>query len=330
MSKLRVLSLFSGIGAFEKALTNIGIDYDLVGFSEIDKYAIKSYCAIHGVSDELNLGDVSKIDTDNIPDCDLITYGFPCQSFSVQGKKLGFEDKEKGGLFFEAMRVARDKQPKYLIAENVKNLVSHDNGNTFSTILATLDDIGYNNYYKVLNSVDYGIPQRRERIFIISIRKDLDDGNFEFPKQIPLNTRVKDIIDFEYKRRHIKNSLKPYLDSKYHKEFKSKDFIVKVFDGVSQGYFKSSFSQNRIYSIEGVCPTLTTEYDSPVFLEIGGLLNSKERFLLQGFTLDDYDKVCDVIPERQLSKQAGNSISINVLECIFRNLYKTNKMQNKQ
>ena len=176
----------------------------------------------------------------------------------------------------------------------------------------------------MLNSVDYGVPQRRERIFIISIRKDLDDGTFEFPKQIPLNVRVKDIIDFEYKRRHIKDSLKPYLDSEYHKEFKSKDFIVKVFDGVSQGYFKSSFSQNRIYSIEGVCPTLTTGYDSPVFLEICGLLNSKERFLLQGFTADDYNKVCGFIPERQLAKQAGNSISVNVLEYIFKNLFINN------
>lgn len=325
MRKLRVLSLFSGIGAFEKALTNIGIDYDLVNYCEFDKYASKSYSLIHNVSEDMNLGDITKVNENDLPECDLITYGFPCQSFSVQGKKLGFKDKEKGGLFFETMRIARKLKPKYLIAENVKNLVSHDNGNTFSTILATLDDIGYNNYYKVLNSVDYGVPQRRERIFIISIRKDLDDGTFEFPKQIPLNVRVKDIIDFEYKGRHIKESLRPYLDSKYHKEFKSKDFIVKVFDGVSQGYFKSSFSQNRIYSIEGTCPTLTTGYDSPVFLEIGGLLNGKERFLLQGFTEEDYYKVEGHILERQLAKQAGNSISVNVLEHIFKNLFINNK-----
>ena len=320
MNKLRVLSLFSGIGAFEKALANIGVEYDLVNYCEFDKYASKAYSLIHNVSESLNLGDITKVDENNLSECDLITYGFPCQSFSVQGKKLGFKDKEKGGLFFETMRVASKLKPKYLIAENVKNLVGHDNGNTFSTILNTLNDLGYNNYYKTLNSVDFGVPHRRERIFIISIRKDLDNNRFEFPNGQKLNKTVRDIVDNSYKNRHIKDSLRPYLNKQYHKEFKSKDGLIKVFDGVSQGYFTSSFSQNRIYSIDGVSPTLTTGYDSPVFYEINGLLNGKERLLLQGFTEEDYNNIKDVIPERQIAKQAGNSISVNVLEYIFKNL----------
>ena len=320
MNKLRVLSLFSGLGAFEKALANIGVEYDLVNYCEFDKYASKAYSLIHNVSESLNLGDITKVDENNLSECDLITYGFPCQSFSVQGKKLGFKDKEKGGLFFETMRVASKLKPKYLIAENVKNLVGHDNGNTFSTILNTLNDLGYNNYYKTLNSVDFGVPHRRERIFIISIRKDLDNNRLEFPNGQKLNKTVRDIVDNSYKNRHIKDSLRPYLNKQYHKEFKSKDGLIKVFDGVSQGYFTSSFSQNRIYSIDGVSPTLTTGYDSPVFYEINGLLNGKERLLLQGFTEEDYNNIKDVIPERQIAKQAGNSISVNVLEYIFKNL----------
>ena len=320
MSKLRVLSLFSGIGAFEKALDNIGIEYDLVNYCEFDKYASKAYSLIHNVPELLNLGDITKVDENNLSECDLITYGFPCQSFSVQGKKLGFKDKEKGGLFFETMRVASKLKPKYLIAENVKNLVGHDNGNTFSTILNTLNDLGYNNYYKTLNSVDFGVPHRRERIFIISIRKDLDNNKFEFPSGQKLNKTVRDIVDSSCKNRHIKDSLRPYLNKQYHKEFKSKDGLIKVFDGVSQGYFTSSFSQNRIYSIDGVSPTLTTGYDSPVFYEINGLLNGKERLLLQGFAEEDYNNIKDLIPERQIAKQAGNSISVNVLESIFKNL----------
>ena len=320
MNKLRVLSLFSGIGAFEKALANIGVEYDLVNYCEFDKYASKAYSLIHNVSESLNLGDITKVDENNLSECDLITYGFPCQSFSVQGKKLGFKDKEKGGLFFETMRVASKLKPKYLIAENVKNLVGHDNGNTFSTILNTLNDLGYNNYYKTLNSVDFGVPHRRERIFIISIRKDLDNNKFEFPSGQKLNKTVRDIVDSSCKNRHIKDSLRPYLNKQYHKEFKSKDGLIKVFDGVSQGYFTSSFSQNRIYSIDGVSPTITTGYDSPVFYEINGLLNGKERLLLQGFAEEDYNNIKDLIPERQIAKQAGNSISVNVLESIFKNL----------
>ena len=217
---MNLLSLFSGIGAFEKALDNEGIKYNLVNYCEIDKYASRSYATIHNVSEELNLIDVTKVDTSNLSDIDLITYGFPCQDISQAGNQKGFTDKNgertRSGLFFEALRIIKDLKPKYAIAENVKALTSKKFKTEFETVLSSLNDAGYNNYYKVLNAKDYGIPQNRERVFIVSIRKDIDDGFFCFPAPQPLNIRLKDILEDnvdekfylkETKEFFIKNSL---------------------------------------------------------------------------------------------------------------------------
>lgn len=198
---MKVLSLFSGIGAFEKALDNLQIPYELAGFSEIDKYAVKSYCAIHGVDESMNLGDITKIDAKELPkDIDLITYGFPCQDISLAGKQKGlFHDdgsKTRSGLFFEALRVIETTQPRVAIAENVKNLTGKKFKEQFALVLESLDEAGYNNYWKVLNAKDYGIPQNRERVFIISIRKDIDNG-YEFPEPFPLELRLRDMLDDE-------------------------------------------------------------------------------------------------------------------------------------
>ena len=169
---LKVLSLFSGIGAFEKALEWLNIDYELVGFSEIDKYAIRSYCAIHGVDESLNLGDVSKIDTSKLSkDIDLLTHGSPCQDFSLAGKQAG-GDKDSGtrsSLMYETIRIIGDIKPKYIIWENVKNLLSKKHIHNFNNYLKALDDLGYNSYYQVLNSKDYGIPQNREREYLLLV-----------------------------------------------------------------------------------------------------------------------------------------------------------------
>lgn len=199
---MKVLSLFSGIGAFEKALDNLQIPYELAGFSEIDKYAVKSYCAIHGVDESMNLGDITKIDEKALPkDIDLITYGFPCQDISIAGKQKGmFNDdgtQTRSGLFFEALRIIEATKPSIAIAENVKNLTSKKFKEQFKIVLDSLEAAGYNNYWKVLNAKDYGIPQNRERVFIISIRKDIDDGEFEFPEGFPLELRLKDMLDDE-------------------------------------------------------------------------------------------------------------------------------------
>lgn len=198
---MKVLSLFSGIGAFEKALDNLQIPYELAGFSEIDKYAVKSYCAIRGVDESMNLGDITKIDEKALPkDIDLITYGFPCQDISLAGKQKGmFNDdgtQTRSGLFFEALRIIEATKPKIAIAENVKNLTGKKFKEQFELVLKSLEEAGYSNYWKVLNAKDYGIPQNRERVFIISIRKDIDKG-FEFPEPFPLKLRLKDMLDDE-------------------------------------------------------------------------------------------------------------------------------------
>lgn len=184
MRKIKLLSLFSGIGAFETALDRMNIEYELVNFCEIDKYAAKSYCAVHKVDENKNLGDITKVDTSLLPnDIDLITYGFPCQDISLAGLQKGFSDngeRTRSGLFFEALRIIEDTKPRVAIAENVRNLVSKKFANEFQIVLDSLEQAGYNNYWQVLNSKNYGIPQHRERLFIVSIRKDLDDGKFKF------------------------------------------------------------------------------------------------------------------------------------------------------
>lgn len=199
-NKVRFLSLFSGIGAFEKSLDNLGIPYELVGFSEIDKYAVKSYCAIHGVEESMNLGDITKIKEEDLPkDIDLITYGFPCQDISLSGKQKGMFNEDgthtRSGLFFEALRIIEATQPRIAIAENVKNLTSKKFAEQFKIVLDSLEQAGYNNYWKVLNAKDFGIPQNRERVFIISIRKDIDDGRFAFPEPVQLELRLKDVLE---------------------------------------------------------------------------------------------------------------------------------------
>ena len=218
---MKVLSLFSGIGAFEKALGRLNIDYELVAFSEIDKYATKSYCAIHGVDESMNLGDITEVDENSLPkDIDLITYGFPCQDISLAGKQKGmFNDdgtQTRSGLFFEALRIIEATKPKIAIAENVKNLTGKKFKEQFALVLESLDEAGYNNYWKVLNAKDYGIPQNRERVFIISIRKDIDKG-YEFPEPFPLELRLRDMLDDE-------------VDEKFYLSTKC---IERVYDSVS-------------------------------------------------------------------------------------------------
>lgn len=209
---IKLLSLFSGIGAFETALRRGGHEYQLIGYCEIDKYAANAYSQIHGVSENYNLVDVTKVNTVLMDDVDLITYGFPCQDISAAGKQRGFEDAEgnrtRSGLFFEALRIIEETCPLYAIAENVKALTSKKFEKEFKTVLDSLDGAGYNNYWAVLNAKDYGIPQNRERVFIVSIRKDIDNGGFKFPEKMPLNIRVKDILENEVDEKYYINTEK--------------------------------------------------------------------------------------------------------------------------
>ena len=192
---LKLLSLFTGIGAFEKALENLGINYELVGFSEIDKFAIKSYCTIHNLPEYKNLGDVSKIEIDKIPDFDLLTWGFPCQDISIAGRMKGIKEGTRSGLYYEGYKILKAKRPGISIIENVKNLTSKRFKEQFETILKDIEELGYNNYWQVLNAKNYSVPQNRERIFIVSIRKDIDKNNFVFPSPVELKLKLKDLLE---------------------------------------------------------------------------------------------------------------------------------------
>lgn len=182
---MKVLSLFSGIGAFERALENLNIPFSLVGYSEIDKYASKAYSLLHNVQETMNLGDITSINVGLLPkDIDLITYGFPCQDISLAGKRKGLEfngEKTRSGLVWDALNIIKHCQPKVAICENVRNLTSKKFSMAFNEILKNLEDIGHNNYYQVLNAKDYGVPQNRARVFIVSIRKDIDKNLFKMP-----------------------------------------------------------------------------------------------------------------------------------------------------
>ena len=289
---MKLLSLFSGIGAFEKALDRLNINYELVNYCEIDKYASKAYAMMHDCDESLNLGDITKIDTTALPnDIDLITYGFPCQDISLAGKQKGFEEdgeRTRSGLFFEALRIIEDTKPRIAIAENVKNLTSKKFQKEFDIVLTSLEQAGYNNYWQVLNAKDYGIPQNRERVFIVSIRKDIDNGMFKFPEGFELEFRLKDMLeDGVDEKYYISNEMIEYISAKGTKNFKNCDSRINLevarpgttnylSDGLPEnfdlsaidikavrkyGIFDTETSKHQAGSVwdkEGLAPTLDT------------------------------------------------------------------------
>ena len=281
---LKLLSLFTGIGAFEKALERLNIDYELVGFSEIDKYAIKSYCTIHNVPENKNLGDVTKIETDKIPDFDLMSWGFPCQDISIAGRMEGIKEGTRSGLYYEGYKILKEKMPKYSIIENVKNLTSQRFKEQFDSILNDISELGYNNYWKVLNAKDYGVPQNRERVFIVSIRKDIDKSNFTFPSPVILNLKLKDILEdkvddkfyltengigrlIKKNNKLLKDCQNPSISScliaGYHKMSGNQNQYIAESNNVERvaGLFdteKSKHQAGSVYNPNGISPTLTT------------------------------------------------------------------------
>ena len=235
---LRVLEAFAGYGSQSIALRNLGIEYEVVAISEIDKYAIKAYEAIHGPTN--NLGDICKINPSDIPDHDLFTYSFPCQDLSVAGKQAGLGKGTRSGLLYECEKIIEAKKPKYLLLENVKNLVGKKFKPQFDEWLAYLESLGYTNYWKVLNAKDYGIPQNRERVFVVSILGD--HKPYKFADKMPLDKCIADILEDE-------------VDEKY--------YINKPFHLVNKGHqaeldIKGQDCIKRAYSPDKTAPTLTT------------------------------------------------------------------------
>lgn len=292
MEKLKVLSLFSGIGAFEKALTNIGIDYELVNYCEIDKYASKSYAAIHNVDESLNLGDITKININKLPNIDIITHGSPCQSWSVAGKQEG-GDKGSGtrsSLMWNTVEIVKQSKPKYVIWENVKNVLSKKHIHNFNQYLDELQELGYTNYYKVLNAKDFGIPQNRERIFVISIFGE--HNKYDFPERMKLEKNIKDILECNVDEKYYMNNekAKEFLEKVKENEYcnKNKNYIPEEnlvsYPLRSQEFVRIGFEEN--------CPTLSArDYKDPKIVRepvrLGGIFDDDKGKHQAGSVWDD-------------------------------------------
>ncbi len=290
---IKLLSLFSGIGAFEKALKNLNIEFELIYFCEINKYASKAYCLIHNENESKNLKDITKINIDELQDFDLITYGFPCQDISMAGKQKGFSENSntRSSLLWNVLEIIKYKKPKYCIAENVSTLLQDKFKNDFEKLINYFQELNYNTYWKILNTKNYGIPQNRERIFIISIRKDIDDLSFEFPKKIKYRFTLQELLNY--------------------------DNDIYIWTSQEGDKFKSM--------IKNCCPCLIRTHSNLKIETLKRRLFSFESLILQGFTNNDYMKIKDNISENQIFKLCGNSISVNVLEEIFKQLFLSNK-----
>ncbi len=291
---LRLIELFAGIGSQTQALTNIGIAHKVVAISEIDKYAIQSYEAMHGTAN--NLGDIRKIE--ELPDADLWTYSFPCQDISVAGKGAGIKEGTRSGLLFEVerlLRVASEKGtlPKYLLLENVKNLVSKKFKADFDKWLDFLAELGYTNYWRVLNAKDYGIPQNRERVFCVSIRGE--HKPFVFPKPKELSIRLRDMIDetvderFYLKESTIRSILRSTFNSRRDSirpgdglanTLLARDWrgpqCVQVGEVVGGKWDKMHDISKRVYEPDGIAPTVHCQQGGNTELKIA------EGFVLGG------------------------------------------------
>lgn len=384
---LKVGTDFSGIGSPEAALKRLNIPHHNVFACDIDKYAKKSFLELNSL--DLFYDDITTRDYKEVPQLDLYVAGFPCQSFSLAGKRGGFDDT-RGTLFFNVAEFIKVNQPKCFILENVKGLLSHDSGRTYQTITDVLtnsggtlngqmgmdsieDGLGYHVYTKVLNTKDYGIPQNRERIFIVGFK---DWKEFRFPKKIPLELRLKDILEQEVNDKYyLSDKMKNFVLNTNFREAKPinvnkispcikvggdtpcfVDDSIKVHSlyprssktgkggtgrlskedgttycldtGNSQAIEIIGGTQKNPTRMFDVSPTLTTAMgDGGGHIPIHNYKNNIRRLTplecwrLQGFTDEEFYKVEKVNSDTQLYKQAGNSITVNVMTEILRKIY---------
>ena len=318
--KLKFMDYCAGIGAGRIGLENNGLT--CVGFSEIDKQAEITYRKFFG-EDEINYGDLMKIDTDKLPDFDMMIAGFPCQTFSVIGQRKGMED-ERGQVIYGLIKIMLAKNVKYFILENVKGLTNHDGGNSLRVILSELEKAGYKVFYQVLNSIDYGVPQMRERIYFVGIRRDLvpDDFQFYFPERQP-RVDVKDYLidtkELEFSEKKVAyETFLQYLDNKYNKGQYNVKEILK------QDYLVIDTRQSDLRIYQNKVPTLRTGRHGILYVREGKFrkLSGYESLLLQGFPRELAKKVDGVIEEIHLLKQTGNAMTVNTIEAIARELFK--------
>lgn len=310
----KVLSFFAGVGGIDIAFENTGA-FDVIYANEFDKNARITYEKNFNL--QVDPRDIRNVKADELPDADVVLAGFPCQAFSVAGYRKGFED-ERGDLFFETLRIIIAKQPEVVFLENVKNMVTHDNGNTFRVIRQGLEQNGYYLKWAVLNATEYGnIPQNRERIYIVGFKSKEAYESFEFPNKIPLTTKLNEVIDFvnavDYKY--------------YYSQDKNPTFYDKLEEAITSQ--DTVYQWRRQYVREnksGVVPTLTANmgtggHNVPLILSELGIrkLTPRETFKVQGFP--KHYKLPE-IADGQLYKQAGNSVVVPVAERIAKEIKK--------
>lgn len=299
--KFTFIDLFAGIGGIRLGFEAVG--GECVFSSEYDEDACKTYFANFK---EYPAGDITKIDAQNIPDFDILLGGFPCQAFSIIGKKEGFSNETCGTLFFDIERILKKKKPKAFMLENVRNLTAHDGGKTFKIICSHLEALGYHVYSKVLNALDFGVPQKRERIIIVGF---LDDVIFEFPKPVPEKERktLSDILEenvdkMYYVRDRIRNSrIERLKDKNYPKPYISHENMAgSITPHPYSSALRAGASANYILINDERRPT------------------EREMLRLQGFP-ESY-KV--VVPYTKIKKQCGNSVAIPVIIAVARQMKK--------
>lgn len=297
--KFRFIDLFAGIGGIRLAFEHVG---GLCVFSsEWDKNACKTYKANFG---EEPFGDITKIDAKDIPEFDILLAGFPCQPFSIAGKKAGFNHETQGTLFFDVERILKEKRPKAFLLENVKNLVSHDSGNTFRTIISHLEALGYHVYSKVLNALDYGVPQKRERIIICGF---INDVNFEFPQPVPLEQRksLADVLEASVESKYyVKDSIRMSRLAR----LRDKDFPKPY---ISHENIAGSITPHSY------CSALRAGASANYIL-INDERRPTERELLRIQGFPDTFKI--VVNYGQIKHQTGNSVAVPMIEAVAKQM----------
>ena len=316
---IQFIDLFAGLGGFRLAMESFGAE--CVFSSEKDVHAQDVY--ERNFTDRPH-GDITKIAAEDIPQHDILCAGFPCQAFSISGKQRGFEDT-RGTLFFDVARIIKTCQPKVVFLENVKNFATHDKGRTIKTVQNTMNELGYDFHYKVLNATDFGVPQNRARIYMVAFRRDLKIQNFAFPESIPLKSHVEDILlprDGICDGVAIKDLIVERKDSIWHEQ---KSQTLDFSKTIRLGMVGKGGQGERIYSPKGVGITLSA-HGGGIFAKTGGyLIEGKVRRLhprecarLSGFP-DDYQLS---LKSNQAYTQFGNTVVVDVLQRILQQIIK--------
>ena len=306
MRKLKTIDLFAGVGGIRLGFESTGM-FETVWANDFEPKCKLTY-DLNFKEAPLIVADITKVSVDDIPDCEFVVGGFPCQAFSVAGYRQGFKDeKGRGNLFFDVVRIIEAKKPVGFLLENVKNLKTHDKGNTFKVIEKTLTDLGYHIKTQVLNSMDYGnVPQNRERIYIVGFKDEKIANRFEFPKPIKLTKDVRSVLD--------------EVDDKYY--YNDKPLYERIKDDIVDENVAYQWRRQYVRSNKkGVFPTLTANmgmggHNVPIIVDSKGIrkLTPRECFRAQGFP-KSYKSPSD-IADSALYKQAGNSVSVPVIKRI--------------